>query len=232
MKYKPQFLGYGGEHVVFSFPGKDRIVGKVHKATLEGSIRKNLDSGRPIDALPEGVTDEKKKEFLDAERQRHRVLKAYFDDHVLAERPSIMQVPVNQKLLDAAIENPPALPNEPVEAWTLVRLQEKAPAEAVADGALSTAFRYREQFELGEHDRDWYERLNAVLLDGTAEFTPDLHDDGFGLVYDILEKMKDDEGLRDQVRDFTRRAIEYSTDTGELLDLAGKGNVTFYQKDG
>ena len=44
--------------------------------------------------------------------------------------------------------------------------------------------------------------------------------------------MKDDEGLRDQVRDFTRRAIEYSTDTGELLDLAGKGNVTFYQKDG
>ena len=66
------------------------------------------------------------------------------------------------------------------------------------------------------------ESLTLVYRDGMKNPT----------IETLVEKSKKDEGLKECLREFCTRCIEFTNKTGEILDMAMPDNVVFYRKGG
>jgi hypothetical protein len=229
-KYKPKFLGYGGEHVVFSLPGHPNVVAKVHKGSLEGSVQRYVEDGQGFDVVPEGF-EEAKAVFLQKERAVQKNLQKHFGDAIPRERPVGMRVPVTIPILEASIDRDlaRAVPDDVHEVLALVRIQERAPEAALSPEAVQTSFQYLEKNV--DLDQDVYASITAMLHDGTELFDEEVLPNVMKGSDAFVRQLSEEPGLAKVIRDFAEHAIGYSEETGELLDLAGPGNVIFYQED-
>lgn len=232
-KYQPKFLGYGGEQIVFSFPNHDSVVAKVHKHKLGDIIIENLEAGIPLDQMTDKWREKNAKDLV-LEKGANKELKKYFGKATLQERPYVMKVPVTKTLLKTADQDHlvDQFPVGTHYVQALVRIQEKAPDEAISDEAFSPSARYKEKEILDSVGMKLYQDMNGALLDGRGEVTEEIEIGVGGMIRDLTNEMREDEGLKDVVKDFVENAIRYSEETGEMLDIVGEKNVSFYKKDG
>ncbi len=229
------FLGSGADHVVFQsseFP--DKVV-KVHANMLWDLIRVNKQEGLPPDHTSESQWKYLKK-FARKERLRHAQLVEYFGEAVPHEQLLRRQVPVTKSLLLAAKRDQAAesLKYHVVyKLWTAVRIQDRLP-DLAFDGqdSMSMNTTYTEskhKYQAGE-----YEALNQQLLDGEGDDAEQIARDylsRYPQIAHLLRTMEQDPKLKTVVSDFVRKAVRYTKDTGEILDVAGRSNVRAY-KDG
>jgi|GEM_PF-2925995 hypothetical protein len=234
-RYKPVFLGAGGEHVVFGIPGRERTVFKVLKHSLWSTIQENIAAGKPITTMPEYATPEAVDAYLEREWQRFRTFKRYFPDSTLQEKVFVTRVPITRSLIQ---ELAPHLKPEEInigdgefEVPAIVRVQEKVDLESLQNKT-SFHWKYIEYKEQSETELLRYERLisaNVDLVEGEEYKEHEI--DCTHEVARLLVAAKNDASLKKALQDFVTRAISYTTEVGDMLDLAGDNNVVFY-KDG
>ena len=233
--HKIGFLGSGADHVVFEsseFP--DKVV-KVHANMLWDLIRVNKMDGLPPDHTSESQWKYLKR-FARKERLRHAQLVEYFGEAVPHEQLLRRQVPVTKSLLLAAKRNQAAegLKYHLVyKLWTAVRVQDRLPDLAFdQQNSMSMNTTYTEskhKYQSGE-----YEALNQHLIDGKDDNTAGTARDylsRYPQIAHLLGVMAEDPKLKTLISDFVRRAVRYTNETGEILDVAGRSNVRAY-KDG
>lgn len=226
-RHKPTIIGCGAEHAVFAFPDHPNLVGKVNYRLLADQITASAERD-PTEFL---------KERRDDNRRAYLVLKKYFGERVVREREAIVVVPVTDELI-AHLKNVDfnADTIRVRELPTLVRFQEKVELEKRGDGgALGVPQGYIERiFDPENPDHvEIYEHTLSQMIDGTDSEDPALFSYFLGDKFNTLQrKALQEPGLRDVLFDFFDRATRYSYETGEILDLAGTDNVTFYKENG
>lgn len=226
-----QYLGAGAENIVFEVEGYPNEVAKVHAKTLGELIDINVSR----DLAPDEATSEQwnhLKKYVREARARHKELKEYFGDAVLDEQILRRQIPVTRELLEAAEREDTAKKLEPgktYKLWTAVRMQERLP-EAALDDKDSYSFNtnYLER-RLSLSDEE-YAALNADLLDGAGLLAEEYLKD-YPELAKILERMKNEPEIAEAIQEFVKNAIKYTTETGEIIDVAGKSNLRLYKDD-
>ncbi len=223
-----EFLGSGVDHLVFEldeFPGE---VVKVQARLLERLILTNSRQGLAPDHASEKQW-QILKEFARRERLRYEQLVKYFGAAVPRERVFRRQVPVTKAVLEAAERDnaASALKHHVVyKLWTAVRLQEKLPQEAFkTDASFTLTTTYTEgkdRYAEGE-----YEALNEDLLDGEGVGAEE-YLRRYPQMVKLLEHLNSSVELKQLIQDFVSRAVEYTTETGEILDMAGRSNLRVY----
>ncbi|HBU27512.1 TPA: hypothetical protein DEB00_00155 [Candidatus Uhrbacteria bacterium] len=231
-KYKPTFLGMGGEQIVFGIEGHPNVVAKVRKHTLGEVVNYNRTEGISDEELHPAARAYLEKQ-LRREQGAQKLLKTHFPGHTLLERQYIQQVPVTRQMMEA-IKDRWSTYDELADGvhhlWTTVRIQEKLPPEAMPNQeAISLSFQYVEQ-HFDDDEVDAYDNLNTVLLDGAPLEDPGLLEEV--LPHALLDAMDQHPELKHLVSEFAEHAITYTQATGEMLDLAGSWNVTVFEKDG
>jgi len=97
-----------------------------------------------------------------------------------------------------------------------------------ADGTLSFSSGYLE--DIAEVSDEQYARLTEALLSGGSSVSVE---EEFETFYGrrgceaLFAALRSNQGTRRAMLDFLRRAIAYSRETRETLDIAGQGNVVF-----
>ena len=231
-RYEPKFLALGGEHIVYEIPEHPDVVVKVEAETMRKIQRNNTEKGLPVAAMDPELLPSVQK-FLSEGRRRHRRLVDYFGrEHVLGLKQELVQVPVTSALLtELHGGTPPDGAREAKDAWAVVRVQKRAPE--FSDPERQTVVAGYAEFR--EPDPETYGRITAALVEGNtdAHFTSKEFAEIFpGLMQDLLAKIDGDKGLQEMLKDFVRRTAKYTSETGEILDLAGRDNVTVFKKDG
>jgi hypothetical protein len=246
-KYSPVFLGAGGENLVYEIPGRPDLVVKANKKTIYDTLVKDpmSDVYTEEDIGRSGALRELKTK-LEYDRDALRELREYFGGHLLKQRKFLKKVPVTQDILkgiedqfDAKGRNANIFPTDAQEAWTILTLQEKItlPENALAPNTayVERAFVER-KWDKDAVKREEYEKNTDMLLN--SETVLETTGEDFikfmrmEPLAKLAERMKSDDGLRAAVKDFVTRAIAYASDTGEVLDVVGSGNIVFYQQDG
>ncbi len=217
--YQPQFLGEGGNHIVFSSPKHSSVVVKVDK----GLLKKTEDylAQHHIDA-PDAELLQHAKTFMDQYRSRVDKLKIFFPPlSILGERLFFTQVPVpTQKQKDGMRTLKEKM------GWGIVRVQDRIPTDA--DQIVSLDSPYPERRKVDQRDPERYWKTTKALLKGED---CDLADSSWiqPRLERYIARAKNDEVFRSALVDFIERAITYTEKTGQLLDLVGGENLVFLQ---
>lgn len=232
--YRPELLGEGGEHAVFTVApnlGDRKTVVKVHRETVLNAIRINTHRGTPLQHLNEQERVIVRKR-IDVLRASIRRLKRYFGNAVLQERPTFITVPVTSELLKAIepshaqdVVVPPGISEVPA----LVVVQERAPEEAFGPSSFQVKNFYLER---KSPKADRYEAYNRACVDHPeqnecARLLPLFSDD-----IEIFHAADRDPRLRAALSDFIARTIRFTDETGDMLDFIGQNNIRCYKKDG
>lgn len=230
--YEPKFLAKGGEHIVYEIPGRQDVIVKVDARIIRKSQEHNASLGRPLDSsdpdiMP--VVEAKLKE----DRQRLQQFREHFGrEHVPNIKQDYIQVPITPQMTYILHNNrPPVGWKEAKEVWSIVRVQKRVP-EVIMAGTLGVQFGY---MEMRSHEsNEQYERLTRAFVDGQSadDFNPNELDKTVLTVAGILSTAEKNPACATALRDFVSKAISYAKKTGEILDLAGKDNVVFFEKDG
>lgn len=234
-KYQPKFLARGGEHMVYEIPGHLDVVAKIDINSLRKLLEyrvKNRERGEAPDSIAE-ADRVKIDEQLRVKRARYEKMREIFGrERVLPERAFFMKVPITDDICEAIFEG--RVPNSvkadaATETWAVVKIQRTAP-ELKNTERFGIVGGYVEQLE---PDPDAYRRITAALVenDKNAHFTTEEFRELQGSpLKELLEKAEIDVALRNLLTDFVRRAIRYTNETGELLDLAGFDNVPLWRE--
>lgn len=226
-KYKLEFLGEGGEQIVFGVKDHSDVVAKAHKQMLSIVVKKHLDKGVAPD-----VTDLETallaKRYIAQQKEHYRVFKKHFGKAALKERVLFMPVPFPVDHLDDDVRGAyqKAYPNASYgKASTLVRFQERVATDGVIDNmAVSPFGAYLETEDLMTPNE--YRRINKLITGATID------DAATADVVGGRALLKNDGKLRECVADFVSKAMAYTLETGQTLDLVGEGNIIFIQNDG
>jgi hypothetical protein len=230
-----EYLGSGAENIVFDVSGHPELVAKVHAKTMCERIDRQI----MRDLAPDADSPEDKlalrTQAIEA-RQRHAQLKEYFGQAVLDEKVLRRQVPVTKDLLQSVaggdqlrLKAASRLEAGKVyKLWTLVRAQERLPEAALdPENSFSLNSRYAELSK--DFSELEYERLNADLVDGLGGKAEAYLRD-YPELAKLVQRIKAEPQLAEVIQDFIERAVRYTQDTGEILDLAGKSNVRLYKE--
>ncbi len=234
-RFQPQFLGIGGEHVVYGLPDYPDYVVKVEGGTLLKFLALETNGVKP--------TNQEIFERLISEQERIRELRLYFgEEHTLAQSKHFLKIPVNQRILTELEKryNRNRINSSDLERFTgdevqtVVSIQERCPG-LNDPNKLSLHAGYAEKLKESNSPefRIPYDRLTRTTIvdlneeEGPVEPTDLMvvHPEGS----EILIKAETDSRLQIALRDFVQRAINYTNNTAETLDLAGIDNVIFYQ---
>lgn len=238
-KYKPEFLAYGGQHVVYRLPSYPRHVVKVEGSSVIELLEGNLIEGY----VPKEAEVQEK---LSEANGRFEQLRAIFGrEHTLSQTKHFLEVPVNQTVLSEIYlrYGEPRAHTMPVEVQqftgdkvnALVTMQELAPE--LKDGRILFPVQsgYAEQIQVdgNEELKGAYDRVTTkTFLDSSADFRLD----DFLVVHpemkQLIEQASKDDHLKELLEDFTLKAIKYSQVTGDTLDFKGDDNVVFFKEDG
>lgn len=233
--YPTSYLAKGGEHFVFNV-GKKKVPEQMRDIVVKGNIqyaRKLQERGandfENMEELPVAL----KEEMLGSikkDRKKYEQFRSYFgESNVSPQRKYLMRVPVSKEM---ATEVFPRAGLVPHEVWTLVTVQKRAEelGPEYATRRFDIGARYA---EIGPRvTPEAYAESSAHLFAG--EPRDRRMEEGTEIMEEIeprnarlLRIASREPGLKEQLVDFIRKAIEYTEDTGEILDLIGKDNVTF-----
>jgi hypothetical protein len=223
--YKPELIGEGAEHLVFSIANHPKIVGKVANAEIAWVVRYNVEHG----LAPEILTDEIRQlmeKKNDRQRQGISLLREYFPGMVPMQRVFITTIPATNGLLRMIAGPVPFIDSrEPFAIPVRMNVQGRLPLEDIEQNGTDICFRYLERASISGEE---YEESGGVL-DGSIAGEVYLRRDFVGTK--LLALMQEDEKAKMVMRDFVQRALEYTLSTGEILDLAGAHNAVLFKRN-
>ncbi len=229
-EYNPKFAGRGGEHLVFTIPGHEKIVFKVaHNmivATLH-DVESREGSG--------GVLAERtlRHQAVVARAKLADIEEFFGREHMARQRVSTMNLPIPAHIL-RDLYNEDLLPSgqDSVTLPVVVRIQEAIDLRE-RETLLDLTSSYAEEklsddpgeLELYSQGSDqWVLNRESPKNFDRKTFSSCLQSPSLEKVIVLAET---DAQFRETLSDFVSRAIEYSQNTYEFLDLAGKNNVVF-----
>ncbi len=221
--YRPKFLARGGEHVVYEIPEHPNVVVKADPRIARQGIKWNLSQHRPANELGPELS-RTAQEYLSRERARFLALREYFGkDHVPNQRKYIAKVPVTPTILQDMLGDDHGV-NIP-DLFAVISIQKKV--DGLQDRHETLVSGYAEDHAVSANSYD--KAYRSLVLDNGEDIDRDtfLAVQPSRALRQILERASEDELLRAQLVDFVSRAIAYSNETGEVLDLAGSDNVAF-----
>ncbi len=234
-KYQPQYLGFGSDHIVYDIPKHPNIVAKVDVQTFKPNIDWNIAHGEAPDALSPNLVAQM-KEGLKGESARYQLMTESFGaKYVLPFRAYVIKVPVSQEFLEHLYKNlqhnqpNPASPPNIMEVPAIVRIQKRS--QGLADPNHIT---FTDRF--GEFNLDaCVASTEHLVFSVNAE--QKLPKETFlnsqeKKIQELLDRAEDSENFKRCLREFVELAVRYTKATGEILDIGGKNNVVFFQRDG
>lgn len=234
-RYNLQFLGKGGEHVVFSIPDHPNLVAKANIF----SITNALNNANRID-IP-GLTDQTAREDFELTPQLQRQLAAreglrlaqlgrYFGkEHIPSTKRFVLDIPMSDQLVQE-LKLGQTYDKLPDHVAALVSIQKRLDIPEESSTKMGLIGDYPEKAGV---DQDLIRKANDVLLYGKDigleryEITwlyPNLSTKVLG----VVEK---DPRLKEKLADFVKMAIKYTNETGDGLDLIGGDNVYFTKSE-
>ncbi len=227
-------IGKGGEHIVFE---DLRFPNYILKVDFIESLPVLYAQTKGKSAVTKAVTNIEQKAEL--HRSRIKRLQSYFPPgQVPLELVVVKELPINQKvvkavLLDRNIEIPAKL-SVPEKLPVLCTLQHKI-ALPKKENRVDIYSSYAELNRTISFDN--YTEGHRLLASSRTigPTTRQARENIIGNIYPSLKKVikliyKDD-NLRLAVQDYIKRAMKYSADTNEIIDMAGGGNVMFLKHE-
>jgi hypothetical protein len=260
-RYKPIYVGEGGENLVFRAAARKRgktklesfeVVIKAEKEALADTISYNIENETDPD-LESIRVDEIREGRLKNIQKSFRNLKQVFKGHVLPQRYFMMKVPVNRAVMDSldtiSQSQGFTLPAEiPESGWTIVSIQKSA--EGMEDekrlgvGGANMERSLAARLLPGKDPmfREVYKEVTDNLMNTElAEKSQDQDIEkliptlfyGSG-VHELMSRADRDPHLWEVLSDFQKKAVEFSEKDGRILDFASKENIIFHRdkKDG
>lgn len=242
-RYKPKFLGKGGENLVYEVPGRNYFVIKAQKMPLAETMAWNEASG--LETGDESIAVEELREGkLLEERKRYQSLKEVFGDHVLDQRFYVMQVPIGEAVREELNQSPQLhrfnIPEKADAGWTVVSIQKRA--EAMKDtrrlsmgGANLEASLAKTGRMKGEPNmREIYDRVTDASMSKESTENATFSNAEFEYLMEstrldaILRKSERDPELRAALADFQKKAVEFSEKNQDIMDFIGTDNIVFH----
>ncbi len=251
-----EFAGHGGDHVVFKIKQREGREGQyrslVAKASMQyirrgvelwAASQRKIDPGEQIAGeleTREAFVERKKEEGLEYMKEDLAQERAFYADvkkhfareQMLYSRGAVRTVPVSPTVVReilAELRYEIAPPTENLQVETIVRYQQILPEEVELgrEGVASMGMRYLERLNIPYDD---YVRLNNQTLMGKEGLDKDLfYKSVHGQTRELLKEAEQDSELKEVLRDFVGRTIDFTNSTGQMLDLAGPGNVRVYK---
>lgn len=231
LDYSPQYLSKGSEHLVYEIPENDTIVVKVSLDVL----KKILDYNREYNFDPQTLQKKLEpfiSEYIQNEIKRFEQLKEYFgEEHVLLQQKFPLEIPITQEIVNEMFpENPPV-----VEKTTLavVTLQEKVDLQSQEYVSPTSKYaEFKDDISLVE-----YHSLNQSYFLCTAKNDADSLELFYTLqsnphLQEVFSIIKINPDLSNELKLFVEKAIHYTNETQETLDLAGELNVVIVKQNG
>jgi hypothetical protein len=227
-RYQPKFLARGGDQLVYEIPDHPDVVAKAAYPLMRLVQEKTAATGGKLS--PEGAVA-LNEHLQDRRRRFSRMRSTFGEEHVLAQKQYLMQVPVTPELVDRLHGGkPPAGAKDMKEVWTIVAIQPKA--EEFSDvESLSITSGYLENQPI---DPERYRRMTEALASegGDAEFTWEEFLAAHPWEKELFATLEREPDMAAAVGDFVGKAVKYVEETGETLDLAGAGNVALSKRNG
>ncbi|MCE9586404.1 hypothetical protein K8R04_03740 [Candidatus Uhrbacteria bacterium] len=243
-RYKPKFLGKGGENLVYEAEGRDAFVIKAQKQALAETMAWNEASG--LEPGDDSIAVEELREGkLLEERKRYQSLKEVFGDHVLNQRFYVMQVPVGPAVREELNQSPQLhhvnIPEKAEAGWTIVSIQERA--EAMKDNRRLSMGGANLELILGKtgrmkkdpYVRNVYDRVTDAYMSRDSAETSGVTPVEFEFLMEdtrleaLMRKAERDPGLWKALADFQRKAVEFSEKNQDIMDFAGLDNIIFHR---
>jgi len=203
-------IGYGGTHDVFIYPQNSSFVIKLNRSAL----KKALSVGQSELLLEAHKIAE---QYIEGENSKYEELYKYFgEEHCLREKALIQKMSIEQNGAARNIEG-------------VITIQE---ASGVFKNPNKKDFSvgYIEQNPILQQNKDTYDRMNNALL-RNGEFSESDFLKFNKNLRSIFELVDQDKDFANSVREFLLRFKEYFEISGKFIDLVGRENVLFYQKN-
>jgi hypothetical protein len=242
-KYKPKFLGKGGENLVYEAEGHKDVVIKAMKQPLAEQLAFNTKQG--LETGDESLyVDELREGRLKRERERFQKLREAFGEHVLPQKFFVVEVPVGQKVLEELIVvagySGADLPKKAESGWTIASVQKRAHVLEDArrlsltggnvEPVLIKSGRYHDPITRDVYRHVTDNLMSPEIAEKSSVYEEDIRQlmggSGFANLIKIAVR---DEGLADALRDFQKRAVLFSEKNDDILDIAGKDNIVFHR---
>lgn len=238
-KFHPEFIAKGGGHAVYSISDHPDLVAKVDLHSILSIMNYNSEHGHAADYLPaeklgEGQDIRTSVEHeIGRDRDRLEDLRSYFGkEHILAQKSYLMKVPVSPAILRTIFRDKPHASLS--EAWAIVTMQRKT--EVPADPFhFSLTAGYAETHPLDAAIYEWQTKMlfSTPETSGYTEgdFREFLTMQQCSYLSELVAQSDTDKDLSFLLAELTTRAITYTKETGEILDLAGNDNLAVFKKD-
>jgi hypothetical protein len=250
-KYPVKYLAHGGEHLVYELmrnrEGKEQVkrglVVKVKDGLVQRSVRELAQRNKLTRLGGEAPVEESKgessklteREILDITLEREESffnkLGRYFpSESFLGRHAEIMTVPVGANVAREILKDSQLdeyIDDGILDIETVVTIQERIPEEAAsAESSRNFGIRYIEKIaEDNEEAADY-----SVMIFGSTEFDSDKFHEGIHpSTRTLLKEAKDSPELTGQIKEFIKQLITFTQTEGRGIDIAGQGNVRFYQ---
>lgn len=222
-------IGKGGEHVVFE---DVRLPNYVFKVDFIESLPVLYAQPKGMDAVDEAVSALKDKAAKHHERLV-RLQKYFLPGTVPLEMVAVKNVPLDEEVVvallkDRNIEIPKNL-SVPAVMPVLCSIQRKISLPRTKIDI------YSSYAELNRTILPEYYGEGHRLLGGSQALGPTGYEQRkqiISFIYPSLKKLvpklEQDAAFKSAVTDYIRRAMRYSADTDEIIDMAGGGNVVFF----
>ncbi len=227
-------IGKGGEHIVFE---DIRFPNYILKVDFIESLPVLYAQARGEEAIAKAVTDISRK--ADEHRNRIKRLQSYFlPGQVPIEIVRVKEIPLTKKVVvailkDRNIEIPKKL-EVPKTMPVLCTLQHKIPRPKKEDRVDI----YSSYSELNRTIKLYYYTEGHRLLASAKSIGPiaqESREKIISYIYPSLKKIikitNEDESFKHALASYIKRAMKYSADTNEIIDMAGGGNVMFIKRE-
>lgn len=235
--YDPKRMEAGIENIVFGTKANEDVVIKVSGMVTREIVHNAMREGLHINE----ISEKKKEEILErikADKERQRTLKNFFGkEHILPSRASLKKVPVSKEMLEEMLKR--KLPREVPSLWTIVTVQKRSRGlspEVPDEQKFSLTASYP---EASEHRPEAYDEVTkAFVLNPDSSNGSGVSPEMFALIEKneqlqvLISMASENKNLKATLQDFITKAIAYSDATGEIIDVAGKNNVTLFQENG
>lgn len=222
-------IGKGGEHVVFE---DVRFPNYVFKVDFIESLPVLYAQPKGTDAVDEAVAALKEKAAKHHERLV-RLQKYFLPGTVPLEMVAVKNVPLDEEVVvtllkDRQIEVPKNL-SVPAVMPVLCSIQRKISLpKAKVD--IYSSYAELNRTILPEFYGEGHRLLSGSEVLGPTDY--EKRKQIISYIYPslkkIAQKLEEDADFKSMVTDYIRRAMRYSADTDEIIDMAGGGNVVFF----
>ncbi len=228
-RYRPVYLGRGGENLVYGVPGRNVVI-KARFEPIRQILLYNFSQNLPLDTFPSEI-HERSVGYLRNEAARYNQLKQYFGpEHVVTQREYVMKIPVTEDILRFIFNGNP--PGKVSEVFTIVTVQKRV--EALQDpNRLGIWSDYAENNNV---PGEIYRQITSHLifgkkLDEKLDREHLLQIQSSEILRILLERIDTDRLLRECLQELITKVIAFTSETGEILDFAGNDNIIIYKNE-